>query len=145
MSEIPKPPAIDLSKCSEQERALAEQFVRMLRRLDRSTSKEMTLALNRHEQSMWLTVPRAGRPSSQAGACDSAVRPDSLGSSTTHTYDGTGRLVCSSYLGGTITTITYDYPTAPRSDKDQRGEDDSLPGPDTIIEPPPPGPDEPPG
>jgi hypothetical protein len=103
----------------------------------------MTLTLNRHEQSMWLTVTAAGRPSSQVGACDSAVRPDSLGSITTHCYDGTGRLVCSSYLGGTITTITHDYPSAPRSDKDQRGEDDSLPGPDTIIERPEPGRDDP--
>jgi hypothetical protein len=141
MDETPKPTPIDLLQCSGQERALAEQFVRILRRLERSTSKEMTLVLNRHEQSMWLSVTAAGPPSSQVGACDSAVRPDSLGSITTNTYDGTGRLVCSSYLGGTITTIAYDYPSVPPRDKDQRGEDDSLPGPDTIIEPL--GPDQP--
>jgi hypothetical protein len=128
MAETPSPEPIDLSKCREQERALAEQFVRILRRLERSTSKEMTLTLNRHEQSMWLSVTGGGPPASQVGACDSAVRPDSLGSIKTHTYDGTGGLVCSSYFDGTITTITYDYPTAPRSDKDQPGEDDSLPG-----------------
>jgi hypothetical protein len=142
MAETPKPPRIDLSRCSEQERTLAEQFVRILRRLERSRSKQITLTLKRKEQSLWLSAAEGDRLFFQMSVDDGPVtatsydcgsKPraggDPLGSITTHTYDGTGGLVCCSYLGGTITTTTYDYPTTPPRDKDQRGEDDSPPGP----------------
>jgi hypothetical protein len=130
MSETPSREPIDLSKCSEQERALAEQVVRLVRGLEGTTSKEIRLTLHWQAPEQRLTVTEAERRSFPVVVVESPLKPDHLVCIGTFSYDSLDR---------TCTTVSYDFPLA----RPERGEDDSLPGPDTIVEPPGPEPDAP--